>query len=306
MFSAISANKRNTAVLILVFVMSITAVAAWVGFVTENWWIPGIALGFVVGYTALQYRFAAREAIALAGGVELTRADNPSLWTALENLSIREGLPMPRLFLIPDAAPNAMAAGTSPDRAVVGVTTGLLELLDRSEVEAVLAHEIGHIKNYDIRVKTVVFGLLAAVGIIAYAGWAMAGSAMASSAAAGARRNPASAVALGFGALGLVVGLVASSIAHVVGPVIRSAISRQREYLADVSAVETTRYPEGLIGALRKLDQAQQPMGRPQHSSAHLFFTNPVRGIIARFLTATHPPIKKRIERLERMRNSLA
>jgi heat shock protein HtpX len=305
-FSAAKANKRNSLILLAAFVLSISAVAIWLGFALENQWVPIVVIGFVIIFTAVQYRMAAREIVTIVGAIPLTKADNALLWRLVENLSIREGLPMPRLYLIFDPTPNALAAGTSPDRALIAVTSGLLDLLDKAELEAVLAHEIGHIKNYDIRVKTIVFGLLGAVAFIALLGWALAANSLASNRTSAGGRNQAGAIAVGLGLVGAVVAAIASVLSHVIGPIIRSAVSRQREFLADASAVDTTRRPEALISALSKLEANPQELARADANSAHLFFVNPLRGRISMFFTATHPPISKRIERIRRIGTSLS
>jgi heat shock protein HtpX len=304
-FAAAAANKRNTFILLSMFILAVSGVAIWVGFLFEAVWIPILVVIYLLVFTAVQYRFASREIMHLIGALPVKRSEQAELWKLVENLSIREGLPMPRLYLIFDSAPNALAAGTSPDKAVIAVTSGLLELLSKAELEAVLAHEFGHIKNYDIRVKTVVFGLLGAVAFIALMGWTLVSSSMASTQAAAGGKNPVGAISISLGIIGAAVAAVAGLLSHVLGPLVRAAISRQREYLADASAVETTRQPKALIAALEKLGDAGQKLARAQPSTAHLFFTSPLRGRVATFFTATHPSIQKRIERIRQIGTSL-
>lgn len=306
MFRAIKRNKRNTLVVIAFFLLIVAAVSGYIGYETQNLWIPTIVLSFVAIYTLVQYFLAAREAISLVGGYEVNRNQEPMLWNLVENLAIREGIPMPRVFVIPDDSPNALAAGTSPKKALVGVTTGLMRLMNKSELEAVLAHEIGHIKNYDIRVKTVIFGLVGAVAAIAVIGWGIffAGLQASSQASRGRDKN-AGGLAMIFAFFGLAIGVIGSTVAHVIGPVLRSAVSKQREYLADASAVESTRFPDALISALEKLRDYGSPMSSRSSSTAHLYFSSPLKNKLTQALVGTHPSLDRRIERLKRIGTSL-
>ena len=166
-YSAIARNKRNTVFIVLVFLVIIGALGFLGGYLAGNVSIGFIVLVVALGYAVLQYFLAARQATAIAGGVEIDRVSEPRLWRTVENLAITMGMPMPRVYVIADPAPNAFATGRDPEHAVVAATTGLLELMDDQELQGVMAHELGHVRNYDIRVSTMVFGLVVAVGFIA-------------------------------------------------------------------------------------------------------------------------------------------
>ena len=220
----------------------------------------------------------------------IQKSDNPRLWRIVENLSITDGVPMPKVYIIPDEAPNAFAAGRDPKHAIVAATTGLLAIMDDKELEGVMAHELSHVKNYDIRVSTIVFGLVSAVAVLAD----MAIRAAFFSGGGNRKDDNGN----GLGAVLLLVGIVASIVAWLIGPLVSAAVSRQREYLADASGAHLTRYPEGLASALQKLGTYGRPMRRPSSSMAHMYINDPVKPGLTERLFSTHPPIQKRVERL--------
>ena len=293
MYSAIAANKRNTVIIIGLFVAILGGLAyAW-GVASGNGSSVIPILLFVAGYALFQYYASASIAVAMSGAIQIQKADNPRLWNTVENISIREGMPMPKVYIIPDAAPNAFATGRDPKTAVVAATSGLLEIMDDQELEGVMAHEMGHVKNYDIRVTTIVFGLVSAVAILAdfalrMSFWAGRGS--------DNRENNNQ-----LGLILMVIGLIGSLVAFLIGPIISAAVSRQREYLADATGVESTRYPEGLARALEKLGQYGRPMRRANASMAHMYIADPVKPGLTERLFSSHPPIPKRVERLRQM-----
>jgi heat shock protein HtpX len=197
---------------------------------------------------------------------------------------------MPKVYIIPDEAPNAFATGRNPQNSVVAATSGLLAIMDDKELEGVMAHEMGHVKNYDILVSTIVFGLISAIGILAdfamrMAFWSNVGN-------RDSRDN-------GLGVALLLVGVVGSIIAFLIGPIINAAVSRQREYLADATGAEITRFPEGLASALQKLGEYGRPMRRKSSAMAHMYIADPVKPGFVERMFSTHPPITKRIERLK-------
>jgi heat shock protein HtpX len=290
MYSAIAANKRNTVIIVLLFVALLTGLSLWYGYSSGDGSSALFIVGFVLVYTIFQYYMAGNIAIAMTGAIPIVKQDNPRLWNTVENLSITEGVPMPKVYIIDDAAPNAFAAGRDPKHAVVAATTGLLALMDDNELQGVMAHELAHVRNYDIRVSTIVFGLVSAVGIIA--DFAIRASFYSSG---NRNRNNNAGGAL------ILVGIVASLIAWVIGPLVSAAVSRQREYLADATGVETTRYPEGLASALQKLGEYGKPMKRASASMAHMFLNDPIKPGFSERLFSTHPPIPKRIERIRAM-----
>jgi heat shock protein HtpX len=196
---------------------------------------------------------------------------------------------MPKLYVIPDEAPNAFASGRDPKHAVVAATTGLLAIMNDKELEGVMAHELGHVKNYDIRVSTIVFGLVSAIGVLADFAIRMAFF------SGGGRKDSND---NGLGAALIIIGIAASLIAWLIGPIVSAAVSRQREYLADATGAHTTRYPEGLASALEKLGQYGRPMRRASSSMAHMYINDPVKPGLTERLFSTHPPIPQRIARL--------
>jgi heat shock protein HtpX len=288
MYSAIAANKRNTVFIIIFFVLLIGGLATYAGYVTGYGSSAFMIIGFVALYALIQYYAAGAFAVAASGAIEITKADNPRLWRIVENISISEGMPMPKVYLIKDEAPNAFASGRDPKHAVVAATTGLLAIMDDNELQGVMAHEMAHVKNYDIRVSTIVFGLVSAVGILADFFLRMAFY-------SGNSRNRDS----GQLAIVLIVfGIVAWIVSALIGPIVSAAVSRQREYLADASGAEITRFPEGLQGALAKLRDYGRPMRRASSSMAHMYISDPIKPSVAERLFSTHPPLDKRIERL--------
>ncbi len=285
MYRAIAANKRNTVFIILLFVVIIGLLGLLADYLYGGGF--GIFIGTLIGagaYTLFQYYAAGSQALALAGAHPITKADNPRLYRIVENLAITEGLPMPRVYVIDDPAPNAFATGRDPKHASVAATTGLLEIMTDRELAGVMAHEIGHVKNYDIRVSTIVFGLVVAVGFIAdillrMAFWG------------GNRNNNGNPIML-------VLGLAAMVIAPLVAAVVQAAVSRQREYLADATGALTTRDPEALASALQKLGDYARPMRRQNSTMAHLYISDPMKPGVMDRMFATHPPIPERVKRL--------
>lgn len=260
------------------------AISAYFG---NTWITPWVVLGAAV-YALIQYFAAGKLAVAMTGAHEIEKRDNPRLWRVVENLSITNGMPMPKVYVIDDSAPNAFATGRNPENAIVAATTGLLELMNDRELNAVMAHEMGHVKNYDIRVSMIAFGLASAIGILSdiaiHIMWFGGDSRD--------NRNP----------IMMVVGIVVIILAPVMAALIQSAVSRQREYLADATGAMTTRDPEALASALEKLRDNGRPMRRQSTATAHLFFSNPLKpgGVVNLF--STHPPLDDRIARL---RNNL-
>jgi heat shock protein HtpX len=290
MYSAIAANKRNTFFIVFGFVAILGGLAYWWGQASGNGSSAILIILFVGVYALFQYFVASSFAIAMSGAVPIEKSDNPRLWRIVENLAITEGMPMPKVYVIPDEAPNAFATGRDPKHAVVAATTGLLAIMDDKELEGVMAHELGHVKNYDIRVSTIVFGLVSAVGVLA--DFAIR---MAFFSGHGNRRDSNDG---GLGIALILIGVVASIVAWLIGPIVSAAVSRQREYLADASGAHTTRYPEGLASALEKLGQYGRPMRRSSSSMAHMYINDPVKPGLTERLFSTHPPIPKRIARL--------
>jgi heat shock protein HtpX len=289
-YSAIARNKRNTWFILIAFVLFLGAVGLLAGWLAgNNWWITAFILVFAAGYATFQYFFADREALAMSGAVEVTSADAPRFFRLVENLCIATGTPMPRLYVVDDPAPNAFATGRRPEEASITVTTGLFEVMTDRELEGVLGHELGHIRNYDIRVSLLVFGLVVAVGILAdlFLRFAFLGG----------RRGGNAQAQLLF----LIFGVVAALITPLLAGAVQAAISRQREYLADATSAMTTRDPDALASALTKLGEFGRPLRKASTSMAHLWIADPLRPSGLERMFATHPPLAERIERLHTM-----
>ena len=297
MYKAIAANKRNTWIIIGAFVALIAGLSLWWGNATGNGSSAILIIAIAGFYTLIQYFAAGSLAVMMSGAQQIQKADNPRLWNVVENLAITEGMPMPKVYIINDPAPNAFATGRDPKHAIVAATSGLLAIMDDSELEGVMAHEMSHVKNYDIRVSTIVFGLVSAIGILADMAMRMAfwGNMFDGGRDDDREDNG------GFAIVTLIVGLVASIIAFLIGPLIQAAVSRQREYLADATGAEITRYPEGLASALEKLGQYGRPMKRASSSMAHLYIADPIKPGMVERAFSTHPPIADRIARLKKI-----
>ncbi|MCY7412489.1 MAG: M48 family metallopeptidase, partial [Salinibacterium sp.] len=262
MYRAIAKNKRNTVFIILLFLLIIGGLGFLASMIYGDLSIVIITLVVATGYALIQYFAAGSQALALSGAHQIQKSDDPRLYRIVENLSITTGTPMPKVYIINDPAPTAFATGRDPQHASVAATTGLLELLDDSELEGVMAHEIGHVQNYDIRVSMIVFGLVVAVGFIADILLRMSFFG-----GRGNNSNPAV----------LVLGLAAFIIAPIVAAVVQSAVSRQREYLADATGALTTRHPDALASALEKLAQYGRPMQRQNSTMAHMWISDPTK-----------------------------
>lgn len=288
MYSAIAANKRKTVLIMFVFILVVAALG-WLLTQVYGGGSPTIFYGAMIGsvvYAIFTYYAGSRMALAVNGAHEIKKSDDPRLWRIVENLSITNGMPMPKVYIMEDQGLNAFATGRDPKHAAVCATTGLLAVLDDSELEAVMAHEMGHVKNYDIRVSMIAFALTAVISILADFFMHMLWFRDRDS-----NSNPAL----------LIAGVVAAIIAPLIATMIQLAISRQREYLADATGALTTRYPEGLIRALQKIQQGGSQTQRQSTATAHLFFASPLKGKSLAGLFSTHPPIEERIARLEKM-----
>jgi heat shock protein HtpX len=288
LYSEIAANKRKTVIIMVVFVALVAGIA-WL-FSKYLGGSPTIFYGALIGsgvYALITYYSGSKLALAVNGAREIKKQDNPRLWRVVENLSITEGLPMPRVYIMDDPAPNAFATGKDPKHAAVCATTGLLNIMDDSELEGVIAHELGHVKNYDIRVSMIAFALTAVISLLAdimlHLTWFRGND----------RENN--------NQIFLIMGIVGAILAPLVATMIQLAISRQREYLADATGALATRYPAGLASALEKIAQVGSATRRQNTATAHLFFANPLRGGSLAGLFSTHPPIKDRIARLREM-----
>ena len=291
MYSAIAANKRNTIFIMLVFLVIIGGLGWFAAYMYGDINIAIFTVVIAAAYAFFQYYLASSQALSMAGAIEIQKADNPRLFRIVENLCIATGTPMPKVYIINDQAPNAFATGRDPQHASVAATSGLLDLMDDAELEGIMAHELGHVRNYDIRVSMIVFGLVVAVGFLADMLVRM-------SFFAGNRRDDNGG---GGNPVVMIFGLVAMIIAPLVAPMVQLAISRQREYLADATGALTTRHPEALASALQKLGAYGRPMQKQSSSMAHMWIADPEKPGLAERMLSTHPPIAERIERLHEM-----
>ena len=275
MYGAIATNKRNTILIMAVFVGIVSGigylVSLYFGDTSITLWV--LVAAFL--YALFQYFAASKLAVAMNGAREIEKKDNPRLYRIVENLAITTGMPTPKIYLIDDPAPNAFATGRNPQHAIVGATTGLLEIMNDREVTAVMAHEMGHVQNYDIRVSMISFGLVSAIGLLSDIVLRMLFF-------GGDRRDNVHPAVY-------IVGIIVIILAPIIAAMVQMAVSRQREYLADASGALTTRDSEGMASALEKLLQFGKPMQHQNSASANLFLSK---------LFSSHPPLEDRIARL--------
>ena len=288
MYSAIASNKRKT-FFILFFFVAFVAALSWLLGKIYGQDLAIIVLIFGLCYASISYFAGSSWALAVNGAREVQKRDNPRLYRIVENLAITEGLPTPRVFIMDDPAPNAFATGRNPNNSAVCVTSGLLEIMDDNELTGVLAHELGHIKNYDMRVNMIAFALSAVIAVLADAILRLTWFSDRDS-----RDNNNNQIFF-------ILGIAAAIIAPIVATLIQLAVSRKREYLADATGALTTRYPQGLENALAKIEQTGSSLRKQNTATAHFFFANPLKGHSLSNLFSTHPPIESRIARLKEM-----
>jgi len=290
-YSHIARNKFRSFFLIFVFMGFIVllgyAYGAVYGNVRES---MIIALGIALFSTFFSYFFSDSIALAVNGAHKIEEKDDPELFHLVENTAKVADIPMPRVYVISDPSPNAFATGRNPHHAAIAVTTGLRQLLSKSELEGVLAHELSHIKNYDILFMTLVAVMVGTITMLA--DWFIRFGFM-----GGRGRERQGSANLVF----VIIGIVLIILSPIIATLIQLAISRKREYLADSSGALLTRYPEGLANALEKIKSYGRPMLHANHATAHLFIANPLKVGKLNKLFATHPPIDDRIKTLREM-----
>lgn len=287
MYNQIASNKRRTIFLLAGFLLVLWALAFVIAKALGN---PGLLyfIGiFAIGYSIIGYFRAGNWALAVNRAKQIKKTDDPRLWRTVENLAITEGLPMPKVYIMNDPAPNAFATGRDPNHSIICATSGLLEIMNDTELEGVIAHEMGHIKNYDIRVNMIAFALVGVISLIAdmflhISFWG-----------GGDSENNNSAFAA--------LAIVAAILAPIAASLIQLSISRRREYLADATGALATRYPEGLASALEKIAGHGSALKKANTSTAHMFFANPLKGKSFFNLFSTHPPVEARIKALREM-----
>jgi heat shock protein HtpX len=297
-YDRIDRNRRNTLLLLVAFVVFLSGLSIVFGLVLglPYPFAPLLIIPFLI-FTVISYYSAANVTLAVSGAHEVTKEQEPELYRTVENLCIGAGLPMPKLYVIEDASPNAFATGRDPKHAAVAVTRGLLQKLDHLELEGVIAHELSHVGNYDIRLMTIVVVL---VGLAALMADFMLRLTFFGAGARSSTRDR------GGGAAVLIVyalALLGAVLTPIVAQLIRFAVSRQREYLADASGALLTRYPEGLARALEKIAADPDPLESANKATAHLYINNPLRehASFLNNLFSTHPPIEERVRLLRAM-----
>ena len=295
LYDLIGRNKRNT----ILFIFLFSIILALVGYVLVNifhWGTGGYVLFglFIIFYNIILYYNSDKMALAFSRAQPASQSEYPQLNNIVEEVAIAAGIPKPKVYIIPDPMPNAFATGRNPQNASVAVTEGLLAMMNREELQGVIAHEMSHIKNYDILIMTVaaiIGGLIVLFRDIFLRGMWFGGSRRSSN-----RRGNS-------GGIFILIGIALAIIAPILVLLIRSAISREREYLADASGAYILRYPDGLASALAKLGNYKGKMQSSSDATAHLFIANPLgkdRMSVSNMFS-THPPLEKRIERLKQL-----
>ncbi len=293
LYTQSESNIRKTWFYLFFFALLVIGVGWVIAFFMESYAVLWIAVFLAIFLNFFSYWYSDKIVLSISGAVPVKKQDNPELYRIVENLSITAGLPMPRVYIIEEAQPNAFATGRNPEHGVVAVTRGLLEKLDRVELEAVIAHELGHIGNRDVLLSTVIVVLVGMVVIMTdyffrISFWG------------GGRRDSNK----GGGYL-IIIALALSILAPIFAQLMKMAVSRKREFLADSSGALLTRYPEGLARALEKIASDPNPMRKATDATAHLYIANPFRenkrGAWFHKLFMTHPPIEERISKLRAM-----
>jgi heat shock protein HtpX len=296
MYEQIAANKRKS-FLLVAFFLAFVFLLAWVfeqlTGMGEGGLIFAVLIAVVVSFVS--YYSSDKVVLAISRARPATKEEFPFLYNVVEGLSIAAGVPAPKCYVIDDTAPNAFATGRNPKNSVICVTTGLLQKMNRAELEGVIAHEMSHIKNYDIRLQTLAVVMVGIVALLS--DWIMRSFWWGGGRRRGGRDKS------GAGAIFVVVGLLLAALGPIISQLIRLAISRKREFLADASGAMLTRYPPGLASALRKIATDTEPLEAANKATAHLYIVNPLKDIkgAVNKLFSTHPPIEERISALEKM-----
>lgn len=302
-YKEIQRNRRRTVIIITLFILLIGIM----GYALTYLYgpsrepinaLPGVIFALILAsvFSLGSYFGGDKMALWTSGAQQINQEDNPYVWRMVENVAITAGIPMPRVHIIPDHAMNAFATGRNPQTASIALTQGLIERLENEELEAVIAHELSHIQNLDVRVMMIVAVLVGAIALLADFAWRF------SFYGPRRRNNRESSSGGGIEIIIILVGVLLLVIAPLIAELMRLAISRRREYLADASAVLLTRYADGLIKALEKIGASHEPLKRANAATAHLYFTNPfgAKGMFSK-LFSTHPPIEDRIRALRSM-----
>ena len=295
-YSEISSNRNRTAFLMLVFVVFIF-ILGWVFGNLSGYGYEGLALAVIISLimSGLSYFGGDKVALWSSGARAIEKKDAPEVYRLVENLAITAGTPTPKIYLIPDPGINAFATGRDPAHASVAITTGAINNLEKQELEGVIAHELSHVKNYDIRLMMVVLVLVGLVSLLA--NWMFRFRFF------GGERRDSREGGDQLGAILMIVGLILMILSPVIAEIIKLAVSRRREYLADASGALLTRYPEGLARALEKIAAQNRPLAHANDATAHLYIANPFGKAAGGLhkLFSTHPPAEERIKILRQM-----
>jgi len=304
----IDRNKRNSWVLIVCFTLFVVVLAGVIGYAVGGRYTPEAAaiygggmaiIAFLIAIisTAGSYFGGARAILAMSGARQVERADDPQLLNVVEEMAIAGGVPVPKVYLIDDTAPNAFATGRDPEHGVVAITTGLRQKLNRDELQGVIAHEMSHIRNFDIRYAMLMATLVGVVVLLCdmflRSMWYGGGRRRRSSRTSGKGGGPAMLIIM-------IIAILLAIIAPLIAKIIEMAFSRQREYLADASAIDLTRNPDGLAGALAKISNDPEVLEVANRATAPMYIVHPIKNVEKRAsrITDSHPPIKDRIERI--------
>ena len=296
LFDQIASNKRRTWFLLIAFFGLLALIGAAVGYLWLDSAFGGVILAFIIGgIYAVSMIFQSTEIVmSMNGAREVSEQEAPELYHVVQDMAMVAQIPMPRVYIVEDASPNAFATGSKPENAAVAATTGLLAIMNREELEGVMGHEVSHIRNYDIRISTIAVALASAITMLS----SLAGRMMWFG---GGRRRSNRDNDNGLGVILLIVSLLAVILAPLAATLVQLAISRQREFLADASSVEMTRNPQGMINALLKLEHSQPMEHDVDNASAALYINDPKKEGGLKKLFYTHPPISERVERLRKM-----
>ncbi|MCL5666926.1 MAG: M48 family metallopeptidase [Patescibacteria group bacterium] len=306
-YQEIGKNKTESWVLIFLFLIVVITLGFLFSQAYNNPGILAFAVIFSLISALISYYYSDSITLALSHAQEVDRRANPQLYNIVENLAITAGLPTPKIYVIDDTAPNAFATGRDPKHAVICFTTGILQKLDKPELEGVAAHELSHVGNYDIRLMTLVVVLVGTITLLA--DWFLRAGFW------GGRKRSNSRDGGGIGGYLFIIGIILALLSPIIATLIKLAVSRKREYLADASGALLTRYPEGLARALEKISKDTEPLEAANKATAHLYIADPFhadspdvktgqshgsRGFLAGLFN-THPPIEERIKRLREM-----
>jgi heat shock protein HtpX len=295
MYQQIDSNKRKTVILITIFIVFVLLIGWLYGEITQTGY-AGLTIAIIISLVMTTFSYFAGDKVALAtaGAKPIIKEENPYVYRLVENLCITAGLPLPKIYIINDPNINAFATGRAPQHASIALTTGAIDKLENEELEGVIAHELSHVKNYDIRLMMVIIVLVGIIALIS--DWLMRDFFW--------RRSDNRERNGQIGIILLIAGIILAILSPLIAQLIQLAISRKREYLADADGSLLTRYPQGLANALEKISQEnKEPLQRANNATAHLYIANPF-GQTKKFLSnlfSTHPPIEERIAKLRQM-----